>query len=74
MKEALAGTVLFGGTDYSSLRGAILQERCTQRVAMLVPGAPDRWQEFFRNQPLRLWRSKDRKTWKDFAAGSSQTA
>jgi tRNA A-37 threonylcarbamoyl transferase component Bud32 len=44
--EALCGTAPFVGTDYSTLRGAILGATFP-RVAMLVPGAPDSWQEFF---------------------------
>ena len=44
--ETLCGTVPFVGTDYSTLRGAILGLAFPE-LAALVPGAPDRWQEFF---------------------------
>ncbi len=44
--EALCGTAPFTGTDYSMLRGAILGV-AFPKVAMLVPEAPDRWQNFF---------------------------
>jgi serine/threonine-protein kinase len=44
--ESLCGTVPFVGTDYSTLRGAILGVVFPE-LAELVPGAPDRWQRFF---------------------------
>jgi eukaryotic-like serine/threonine-protein kinase len=44
--EALCGTVPFSGTDFSTLRGAITGVTFSN-VAMLAPGAPDRWQDFF---------------------------
>ena len=44
--EALCGTAPFSGTDFSTLRGAITGVMFSN-VAMLVPGAPDRWQDFF---------------------------
>jgi eukaryotic-like serine/threonine-protein kinase len=44
--EALCGTAPFAGTDYSTLRSAIL-EMTFPKVATLVPGAPDKWQDFF---------------------------
>jgi serine/threonine-protein kinase len=44
--EALCGTAPFAGTDYSTLRSAIL-EATFPMVATLIPKAPDRWQEFF---------------------------
>jgi serine/threonine-protein kinase len=44
--ESLCGTAPFAGTDYSTLRGAILGVAFPE-LAALVPGAPDRWQEFF---------------------------
>jgi serine/threonine-protein kinase len=44
--ESLCGTVPFVGTDYSTLRGAILGVAFPE-LAELVPGAPDRWQRFF---------------------------
>ncbi len=44
--EALCGSAPFSGTDYSTLRGAIVGVSFP-KVVMLVPGAPDRWQDFF---------------------------
>ena len=44
--EALCGIAPFTGTDYSTLRGAILGV-AFPKVAMLAPGAPDSWQDFF---------------------------
>jgi eukaryotic-like serine/threonine-protein kinase len=44
--ETLCGTVPFVGTDYSSLRGAILGVAFPKLVTLL-PGALDKWQEFF---------------------------
>ena len=44
--EALCGTAPFTGTDYSTLRGAILGG-AFPKIALLVPEAPDKWQEFF---------------------------
>jgi serine/threonine protein kinase len=44
--EALCGNAPFTGTDYSTLRGAILGV-AFPKVAVLVPEAPDRWQDFF---------------------------
>lgn len=44
--EALCGTAPFVGTDYSTLRGAILGA-AFPNVATLVPEAPDSWQDFF---------------------------
>ena len=44
--EALCGTAPFAGTDYSTLRSAILGATFP-KITMLVPEAPDRWHEFF---------------------------
>jgi tRNA A-37 threonylcarbamoyl transferase component Bud32 len=44
--EALCGTAPFSGTDFSTLRSAILGV-AFPKVGMLVPEAPDRWQDFF---------------------------
>jgi tRNA A-37 threonylcarbamoyl transferase component Bud32 len=44
--EALCGTAPFSGTDFSTLRGAITGVTFSN-VAMLVSGAPDKWQDFF---------------------------
>jgi serine/threonine-protein kinase len=44
--EALCGTAPFAGTDYSTLRSAIL-DATFPMVATLIPKAPDRWQQFF---------------------------
>src|ERR1700730_16297222 len=44
--EALCGTAPFAGTDYSTLRGAILGAEFP-KIAMLVSEAPDKWQKFF---------------------------
>ena len=44
--EALCGTAPFSGTDFSTLRSAIIGV-AFPKVGMLVPEAPDRWQDFF---------------------------
>jgi len=44
--ESLCGTAPFAGTDYSTLRSAILGATFP-KITMLVPEAPDRWHEFF---------------------------
>jgi tRNA A-37 threonylcarbamoyl transferase component Bud32 len=44
--EALCGTAPFTGTDYSTLRSAIL-EGTFPTVATLAPAVPDKWQDFF---------------------------
>ena len=44
--EALCGTAPFSGTDFSTLRSAIMGV-AFPKVGMLVPEAPDRWQDFF---------------------------
>jgi tRNA A-37 threonylcarbamoyl transferase component Bud32 len=44
--EALCGTAPFTGTDYATLRGAIIGT-AFPKVATLVPEAPDQWQDFF---------------------------
>ena len=44
--EALCGTAPFTGTDYATLRGAIIGT-AFPKVATLVPEAADKWQDFF---------------------------
>jgi len=44
--ESLCGTAPFAGTDYSTLRSAILGATFP-KITMLVPDASDRWHEFF---------------------------
>ena len=44
--ESLCGTAPFAGTDYSTLRSAILGATFP-KITMLVPEAPDTWHEFF---------------------------
>jgi serine/threonine-protein kinase len=44
--EALCGTAPFTGTDYATLRGAIIGTAFPM-VATLVPEASDKWQDFF---------------------------
>jgi tRNA A-37 threonylcarbamoyl transferase component Bud32 len=44
--ESLCGTAPFAGTNYSTLRSAILGATFP-KITMLVPEAPGRWHEFF---------------------------